>query len=145
MFETWCLIVHMWIRTSHITKKLPASLKTFWLQGFSLFHNVPFLPCNPSPWSSQPVCRTSPGSSWCALCLPETPHVAASGETAPAAPGNGCASPPWSQSDAAPPEWAEKRWMWNKQREFTFDYMHSGADKHLKQRTEQKCHWKNSM
>lgn len=64
----------------------------------------PSLPCNPSPESSQKSCCTFPGSSWCALCLLKPPRVAASGGRAPAAPGNGCASPPWSRSDAAPPK-----------------------------------------
>lgn len=62
------------------------------------------IPCSPSPWSSQPECCTCPGSSWCAVCLLKPPRVEASGGRAPTAPDSGCASPPWSQSDAAPPK-----------------------------------------
>lgn len=95
-------------------------------------------PCSPFPSSSQRACCTSPGSSWCAPHLLKTPRVAASGATAPAAPGNGCVSPPWSQSDAAPPKWT-KGWKQTELFKFTVSCMKSstGAVIHFRQQTEE--------
>lgn len=109
-------------------------------QTDNLFVSCPSLPCSLSLLSSQRVYSTSPVSSWCALCPLMPPHVAASGGKAPAAPGSGCASPPWSQSAAAPPKWTRKRGQVCRgvQIQFTFNYMHNctgTADMHHREET----------